>query len=81
MPVEDSGYEIGVAVDANGFTVSAQPSDPATVPSDDRPSPRDVPVTVTPPPSSPGGNRERPRDQPVTIDRVPPPPGRGTTDG
>jgi hypothetical protein len=71
LPVE--GIDIGVSVDSNGFTVSAEPSDPATVPTDDRPAPRDLP-TVIPPPAPPAPARERPGTAPVTIDRVPPPP-------
>jgi penicillin-binding protein 1A len=74
LPVEDSGYEVGVSVDANGFTVSAEPSQPATEPSEDRPGPRDVPVTVTSPPVPPPSTRDRPASGPITLDRVPPPP-------
>jgi penicillin-binding protein 1A len=76
LPVE--GMDIGVSVDGNGFTVSAQPSDPAAQPApEDEPVPEDELPAATlptgPPPT--GRDREAPRDR--DRDRARDDPGRG----
>jgi penicillin-binding protein 1A len=64
LPVE--GMDIGVSVDQNGFTVSAQPSEPAPQPAPRDPSlPQedfpDATLPTVPPPA--GRDREAPRDR------------------
>ncbi|MET1111572.1 MAG: transglycosylase domain-containing protein [Allosphingosinicella sp.] len=50
LPIEGTGYELGVQVDENGIVVSAQPGEeaPADRPEDERPAP-----AVAPPPPAP----------------------------
>jgi penicillin-binding protein 1A len=71
VPIEGTGFDIGVQVDANGVIISADPSAPQPVPGDDAPG--DVPTgdRVPPPPT-----RDEPDEEPPTIDRrtLPPPP-------
>ena len=60
LPIEGTGYEVGVQVNENGIVVSAQPSDepPTDVPDDDRPAP-----TIAPPPGPPANDDEPPEDE------------------
>jgi penicillin-binding protein 1A len=63
LPVE--GMDIGVSVDSNGFTVSAQPNEPDTRPAEDEPLPEeDLPDASLPsaPPTT-ARDREAPRDR------------------
>jgi penicillin-binding protein 1A len=60
LPIEGTGYEVGVQVDENGVTVSAQPGE--------TPQPRDQPAerptpTLTPPPAPPPPDDEPPEDE------------------
>lgn len=59
VPIEGTGYEIGVQVDENGVIVSAQPGD--EVPGDEPPTERPVP-TITPPPAPPAPEDEPPAE-------------------
>jgi penicillin-binding protein 1A len=60
LPIEGTGYEVGVRVDENGVTVSAQPGEepPADEPPSERPAP-----TITPPPAPPPPDEEPPEDE------------------
>jgi penicillin-binding protein 1A len=60
LPIEGTGYEVGVQVDENGVVVSAQPGDepPADSPEDERPTP-----TITAPPAPPAPDDEPPEDE------------------
>src|SRR3954471_12166652 len=59
LPIEGTGYEVGVQVDENGVTVSAQPGEepPADRPPSERPAP-----TITPPPAPPPPDEEPPEE-------------------
>ncbi|HEX8579609.1 MAG TPA: penicillin-binding transpeptidase domain-containing protein, partial [Allosphingosinicella sp.] len=63
LPVE--GMDIGVSVDSNGFTVSAQPNDDAAQPPEDEPAPEDDLPDATLPSAPPTTVRDRdlPRDR------------------
>jgi penicillin-binding protein 1A len=79
LPVE--GMDIGVSVDGNGFTVSAQPRDPASEPApEEEPLPEDeLPDVVLPSGPPPGGrDREAPRDRDRERARDDAPRGPGT---
>ncbi len=78
LPVE--GMDIGVSVDANGFSVSAQPSEPraAPAPEDEQPLPDDEPAIfpgTAPGGRDPEGERERDRDRERPRDDAPRGPG------
>jgi penicillin-binding protein 1A len=60
LPIEGTGYEVGVQVDENGVTVSAQPGQ--APPPGDQPAERPAP-TITPPPAPPA-----PDDEPAEED-------------
>jgi len=60
LPIEGTDYEVGVQVDENGITVSAQPGSDA--PGDEPPSERPAP-TITPPPAPPPSEDEPPEDE------------------
>jgi len=57
LPIEGTGYEVGVQVDENGVVVSAQPGEeaPADLPEDERPIP-----TIIAPPAPPAPDDEPP---------------------
>jgi penicillin-binding protein 1A len=59
LPIEGTDYEVGVQVDENGVTVSAQPG--GAPPDDAPPSERPAP-TITPPPAPPAPRDEPPAD-------------------
>jgi penicillin-binding protein 1A len=59
VPIEGTGYQVGVDVGDNGFTISAQP-DPGQ---EDRPVPNDGPLAPPPPPSA-GPRGDEPPDEP-----------------
>jgi penicillin-binding protein 1A len=70
VPIEGTGYELGVSVDGNGVVISADPADPATgtlpgeqpQPVGDEPAPREGPTVDTPPPpQAPREDRTRPQ--------------------
>jgi penicillin-binding protein 1A len=57
IPIEGTGYDVGVSVDGNGVIISADPSAPAPSPGD-QPTPGEVP-TITLPPAAPAPRPER----------------------
>jgi penicillin-binding protein 1A len=59
VPIEGTGYQVGVDVGDNGFTISAQP-DPGQ---EDGPIPDDAPGTTPPPPPA-GPRGDEPPDEP-----------------
>jgi penicillin-binding protein 1A len=70
VPIEGTGYEIGVGVDGNGVVISAEPSDPSGAlpgeepePVEDEAAPRTVP-TIQAPPAPQVPREDRPRPQP-----------------
>jgi penicillin-binding protein 1A len=60
LPIEGTGYEVGVQVDENGVTISAQPGDEP--PADEPPSERPV-AAITPPPAPPPPDDVPPEDE------------------
>jgi penicillin-binding protein 1A len=62
LPIEGTGYEVGVELGDNSLTITAQP-DPDQPADDDAPGERPAPTTAAPPPSpvpeeEPGGDDE-----------------------
>jgi hypothetical protein len=61
VPIGDTGYDVGLQIGPDEVTVSAGPSgadtvttvDPIAPEEDPEPLPRDVPVTIAPPPPAP----------------------------
>jgi penicillin-binding protein 1A len=78
IPIEGTGYEVGVGIDGNGFTVSVGPDGQPAPPVEDGDEPPvppegEGPVAVQPPgPSTPRGDRGR-----GNADRPPPQDGPG----
>ena len=72
LPIEGTGYDIGVQVDANGVIISADPSVPQPVPGEEEPG--DVPAGDRVPPAP----RQEPEEEepPANDRRTDPPPPR-----
>ncbi|TFI59699.1 PBP1A family penicillin-binding protein [Sphingomonas parva] len=66
LPIEGTGYEVGVGLDGNGFTVSVAPGAEPGVSVQDggpQPAPEDAPV-IDAPPAAPPPRLDRPRAAP-----------------
>ena len=61
LPIEGTGFELGVQVDENGVVISADPATPVPPPGEDAPAPEEEPVLERgpPPPGPPREERER----------------------